>query len=275
MQKYVIIFLSVAFLVFLGGAWWKQRQYLDELHKLNNALTASQQLVKETQSAYSSKAFELENLKAQNKDLQAVIKRNKEEIFALTNISLQWKDKYYQIKDAKQQIVDSSGSQPVSLPSSCTPECFDNIRFKVEFDNTIDDLQVKGYTLTNPAYASINLHWIKPLELQLVLTKAKDGSFKVYIDSQNNTFVPTELLLKVDPSILGRKWFEKISINGGIGFGHTFSDPKSWGGYLSAGVGYLITPRINVGLNVTALYNRDIQLYYGVQFSYYPFAAAR
>jgi hypothetical protein len=274
MQKYVTLFLAILIVCLVAGGWWKQIQYLDELSNLNNALAASQQLIRETATAYSSKAFEVENLKTQNKDLQAAIKRNKEEIFALTNISLEWKDKYFEIKNAKQTVVDTSGSQPTSLSTECE-FCLVDKRFKVEFNQEQSNLQISGYTLTNPPYASIKLHWTKPLKLQLALTKDKSGDFKVYIDSEDKEVVPTELVLKVDPTILGRKWIEKINIFGSIGVGHTVTEPKSWGGLMSVGVGYLITPRINLGLGVTALYNRDFQLYYQVLINYFPFAAAR
>jgi hypothetical protein len=281
-QKYIIIILTVVLLVVSGGALfgylWQRNAHLAEVKKLNNALAASQQLIQETNSAISSKAFEIENLKATNKDLQKVINKNKEEIFAVTDIAIKWKNKYFAIKNATQTVVDAAGSQPSSVPIECET-CFAKTRLKVEFDQTKDDLRIFGYTITSPAQAQINLEWIKPLKLQLVLTRAADNTYKVYLDFKDTSEadmighgVPTELTLKIDPSVFLRKWYEKINVGGSVGFGNSLAGQASWGGLVSANVGYLITPKINAGIGVTALYNRDFQLYYSIFVQYFPFA---
>lgn len=251
----------------LVGYWWQRKVHLEEVNKLNNALAASQQLVKETQTAVSSRAFEIEDLKAQNSDLQKVIKSKKEEVFALTDIALQWKNKYFEIKDAKQTVVNEAGTQPASLSSECE-DCFAKTRIKVEFDQTKDDLRIFGYTITSPAQAQINLEWLKPLQLQLVLTKSEDGSFKVYLDekdrSQSSMIVPTQLTLKVDPSVLSRKWYENI------GFGADVQASQS-GFSSSIRAFYNIKPNVFVGPSVTLQYTGQFQAFYGVTVGWFPF----
>jgi len=165
---------------------------------------------------------------------------------------LQWKNRYFDIKDAKQEYVDASGSQPSSISTECDI-CFGSTRLKITFDQTKNDLRIFGFTITNPTQAQINLEWLKPLALQLILTKSDDGAYKVYLDSKNSDFVPVELMLKIDPSVLSKKWYEKINMMANLGLGSTLIGQSSLGGLVSAGVGYLITPKINVGLRTNGI----------------------
>ena len=258
----------------LVGHWWQYKSHLAELNKLNNQLALSQQLVKETQTAISSRALEIENLKVQNSDLQKVLKKNKEEVFALTDLAIQWKNKYFEIKDAKQIVLNEAGTQPASLSADCE-DCITKTRIKIEFDQTKEDLRIFGFTLTNPAQAQINLEWLKPLMLQLVLTKSDDGSFKVYLDEkdkkQSSLFVPKELSLRVDPSVISKKWYEKINIMASISLGNSLIGITSWGGMIMAGAGYAVTDSVSVGLNVSAIYTGNVYLMYGANVFWTPF----
>ena len=256
-------------MLWLDGYWWQRKVHLGEINKLNTALAVSQQLVKETQTAVSSRAFEIQDLKAQNSDLQKVIKSKKEEVFALTDVALQWKNRYFEIKDAKQTVVDSAGSQPASLSTECAT-CFSSNRIKVEFDETKQDLRVYGFTLTNPAQAQINLEWTKPLELQLVLTKSDDGSFKVYLDEKDKTqagqIIPMALTLKIDPSVLSRKWYEKIALGVDLG-----ASQLGFNGSVRAMYG--IKPNLYLGPSVaiSALFTGQVAPFYGISILWSPF----
>lgn len=253
---------------------WQRNSNLDAIRELNNQLAQSKQLIKETQTAYSSQATEVQDLKVKNSNLQSIIKKNKQEILAISDVALKWKDKYFEIKNANQNFVDGSGSQPVSLPSSLQAscdECLNNIRIRVDFEKEQDNLKISGYTLTNPAYASINLEWLKDLQLQLVLTKDENGIYQIHLDSENQEVVPVELNLKVDPSVLDRKWYEKIGLYANLALGNSMTGDRTFGGLFSLGASYLITPRVNLGINVNAIYNGNISLYYGVFVNYFPF----
>jgi hypothetical protein len=276
MQKYIIVFLGILILALGGAMLWKNKQHQEELRKLNNALAASQQLVKETKTAVSSKALEIENLKTANADLQKVIKKNKEEIFAVANLALQWKNQYYNIKNATASVVDEAGTQPVSLPTECE-ECFAKTRIKVEFDHTADNLRIFGYTITNPTLAEINLEWLKPLQLELVLTKDDGGSFKIYLDEKDKEsaqlIVPKELTLKVDPSVFNKKWYEKINLTANLAFGNSLiGTPTQFGGMASIGAGYMLTHNFSLGVNVSAVYAGNVYMFYGANVIWFPFA---
>jgi len=106
------------------------------------------------------------------------------------------------------------------------------------------------------------------LKLELILTKDDNGAYHVHLDSKNNEFVPVKLLLKVDNSVLRRKWYERIMFFGLVNVG---KGTLLWGGNVSAGAGYSITDKVSLGVNITSLYNGTFSLYYGAFVVYFPF----
>lgn len=162
------------------------------------------------------------------------------------------------------------GSQPVSLPIECE-QALTNTRFRVDFDQTKEDVRVFGHTLTNPGEAYININWIKDLELQLILTKTEEGSYRVYVDSKNNSIIPVNLTLRIDPSILERKWYEKVNFTISPAFGNSLIGANSFGGLLGIGAGYLVRDNINLGINVSAVYAGNLYLFYGASLTWWPF----
>lgn len=270
MHKYVIISLLLICCILSGAYFWQRKSFLNEKAALNAKLAESEKLVQETKNSWSSRGLEIENLKTDNKELQKVIKAKKEEILAISDLALQWKNKYFQIKDAKQSVVDSAGSQPASISTECAA-CLASLRLKVDFEQVKDGLRVSGYTLSNPAEAYVNLEWIDTLKLQLVLTRGEEGSYRVYIESKNNDVVPVNLTLRVDPSILQKRWYEKINFTASGAFGNSVIGAINWGGMASLGVGYLITHNVNIGLNVSVVYASNLYMFYGVGVTWYPF----
>lgn len=130
---------------------------------------------------------------------------------------------------------------------------------------------MSGYTLSNPAEAYVNLEWIDTLKLQLVLTRGEEGSYRVYVESKNNDVVPVNLTLRVDPSVLQKRWYEKINFTASGAFGNSVIGVTNWGGMASLGVGYLVTHNVNVGVNVSVVYASNLYMFYGVGVTWYPF----
>jgi hypothetical protein len=272
MRKYLEIFFAVVALILIGGLGYQKYQSDKKVNELTQKLVESQQLVQVTKDSWSSMGLELENLKAQNGQLQKDINTNKEQVIALTDISLQWKNKYFDIKNAAQTVVVGPGSQPSSVAASIPADCLSE-RFRVDFSQQQDNVLVSGYTLTNPAYAFAEIQWTKPLQLELILTKGNDGAYKVYIDnSQDKNFVPTALNLKIDPSVMEKKWYEKISINAGLALGNGVLGNPSFGGLAALGASYDITNQLSFGVNIIPVVNNGLQLYYGLSLGWHPFA---
>jgi len=210
MFKYLSIILLVVCLVAFGLLQWEKMKHDKTRSNLNNQIAKLEGQVKETETAYSARGQELENLKTSVKDLNKLIEKRDEEIAAIGEVSLQWKNKYLKIKNAKETVVDSGG-QPVVDP----PTMPDGLRYKVDFDQVDGIIHVFGHTLTNPAYAEVNFEWTRPLKLTFVLTK-QNKQYRLYLDSNSLDVVPGQLNLKVDPSVFEREWYEKIGFYGNM-----------------------------------------------------------
>lgn len=207
--------ILLVFLLALGGMYlYEKHQHKKEAIDLYNQIVKLEGTVKEANNAISSRGIEIENLKtalettlANNKELAKNIKKRDEQIVALNTVVLKLKSQTFDINNAQESTVVGNDKDPSS------------VRSKVVFDQTKEALRVHGYTLTNPAYASVNVEYIKDLNLTLVLVKDKEGHFKTYLDSQNSDVVPVDLKLSVDPSVFDRKWYEKINLLSSVAAG--------------------------------------------------------
>ena len=230
--------------------------------ELTNKIAQLEGLVKETKDSWSIRGVEVDNLKTDNKKLQNIIKSREEEIVSLSEIALKWKTKYFEIKDAKETVVGSDGSTTVVIPPNCQ-DCLKDLRFKVDFDQVKDFLKVSGHTLTNPPYAELSVEWIRDVKLNLILTKTENNDFRIYLDSKDSDAVPSELVLKVDPSVFEKKWYEKISVGTDVAVGP--------GVLSSIKVAYDVFDDFSVGPNVNFIYDgKELNTLYGASILWYP-----
>jgi hypothetical protein len=259
--KYLILLLITAIGV-LGGFYYVERQAHNATQQqLTKKIASLQGIIQETNTVVSLRGVEIENLKAKNKDLQEIIEDRNEEIVALTKANVRLKDKVFKLKKANESLLDESG-EPADLSEECE-ECLVGKRFRVDFDHEDDLYHVSGYTLTNPAYAEVNLKWLRSLQLDLVLSKNKYGDFRVYVDSED--VVPTDLTLHVDPKVFAQSWYEKIAIDSHAAFGR-------YSGQVSVGVKYDLTRSWSAGGIFVQSYNgRNSHPLYGVGATWRPF----
>jgi len=245
-NKIILLALIVGIISVVIYSYITQRRSEEQIINLNNELFKLQKIKQETDTAYSKQTLITEDIKSTNKELQKTIDKKNEEILVLGDISLKWKDKYYQIKNATQTIInsDSSTDGSTDIDDNCRDQ-LKNIRYKVDFSHQEDNILASGYTLTNPPYAELSIKFTDDLKLELILTKTKDKNFKIYLDSKSETIVPVELNLKIDPSVFDVKWYERIILAGDINVGskailgsvNVLYDLDKWliGGGVSAG----------------------------------------
>jgi hypothetical protein len=253
------------FLVISGCFYLYQKHVNDNLQKsLYNKISTLEGLVQETEKGWSERGVEIENLKTQNRDLQNIITARNEEIVSLNDISLRWKNKYFEIKDAKQTVVSSDGKTIVEVPADCQ-SCVSGIRLRVDFQQIKDYLKVTGHTVTNPSYAEVDIEWIRDIKFTLILTKDKRDHFRVYLDSKESDIIPSSLDLKIDPSVFEKKWYEKISINSHLMVGTT-------GLVGGLGLNYDFIDNIYVGPAASVVFNgKDMYTFYGINGGWYIF----
>jgi len=262
MYKYLSMLLGALLLVAGGFYLFERHARSSAERELNNKIAKLEGMVKETESAYSSRGLLIEDLQSTNKDLQKVIDSRDEEVAALGEVVLQWKKKYFDIKNATGTVVGSDGTTVVEVPADCQT-CLKDLRFRVDFDKTQDYLKVVGHTLTNPAEAQLEVSWERQLKLTFLLTK-KDEVYRLYFDSNTPDLVPGTLTLKVDPSVFEKNWYEKIGVGLDVSVGP--------GVLTGVKVFYDITDNIALGPNVNFFYDgNDLRTLYGANVGWYPF----
>jgi len=261
MYKYLSIILGVLILVCASFYAYERYSHAKTRKNLNNQIAQLSDTLKETETAYSKLAIETNEIVLQNEELQKIIDDRDEEIISLSEIVLKWKNKYFEIKDAQQDIVDHDGN-PVDLDEICQ-ECFSNNRFKVSFDQTKDYLRIYGNTFTNPPEAYINLEWVKDIVFNLILAK-NDDIYRIYLDTNNSDIVPIDIKLKIDSSVYDTKWYERIGIFGNISVGD--------GLMTSVGSNIFIFDDFLFGPILSTTYDgNNIKKYYGLNIGWFPF----
>jgi hypothetical protein len=259
--KYLSIALAV--LLAVAGVFYafERSSSAKERRQLNNEIAKLEGIVEETDTAFSRRAIEIEDLETENEELQKKIEDRDEEIIALAETSLKWKEKYFKVKGT-QTIVDKDGNKP-DLTLDCQ-DCLLNTRIIVAFDETKDSWRVWGNTISNPPEAEINVAWAKGLKLSFILTRNEDKTFRLYLDSNSPDLVPAELTLSVDPTIFEKKWYEKIGIAADLGVGE--------GVYSAIQIHYDIFDNIYVGPKVVWMYDgNQFRTMFGASVGWYPF----
>lgn len=262
MYKFLSIVLAVLILIGGGAFLYEKRSHAKEKKELNNKIATMRSIIIETPTAASIEAVLLDDLRSKNSQLQSIIDDRNESIVAISKVSLKWKNRYLKEMNAEQSVVDEDNN-PVVIDVDCE-DCMSGKRFRVDFDQIDGIMYVKGFTLTNPAYAELELSRTEPLRLEISLAKGKDGSWRVYVDSNNAGLETADLDLAVDMSIFESKWYEKIGIGGDIGVGP--------GVQTTIRAFYDVDRAWFVGPFMTFQYDGSkFQKFYGATVGFYPF----
>lgn len=201
MYKLISGLLLVALVVAISVGGYKVWRADKENIRLNNELSKSQKMEQETKSAYSIVGQKLSDLEATNKELQKKIDDRNETVAALGQVNFKLKDQLFKIKNATQTEVENEPG-----------------RVRVDFEKQQDFWKVKGYCLTSPPESEVSISLSRALELSFLLTK-KNGQYRLYLDSNSpDTIAIENLLLKVDPSVFEKKWYEKLAVGFDLGF---------------------------------------------------------
>ena len=212
--KILSAILFVGVLVAGGFYFYEKYCHQKDLQEANNQVAELQGTIKEKENLYSAKAVEVGNLEAKNKELEKTIKSRNEQIAAIAEINLSLNDELIKIKNALQEVLDQNGNV-VPIEPECE-KCFLGKRFKVSFEQEQNCIKVSGFTLTSPPEAEVKVSWVKPLTLNVYLTRDDNKNFRIYLESQDNMFEKIDLSLKVDPSIFDITWYERFAFGGNL-----------------------------------------------------------
>ena len=169
----IIVSLLTGLSLFFGVyATIKQKE--EEQKKINalNQLAMLDSVHRETDSAYSRLSQQKDNLidilQSKNRDLAEVINKRDENILALSETVVRMRSAHI--------VIQSQNGGDVSQGT-------EGDRVRVDFNQTQDPMRVSGFTLTNPAEATIDVAFIRPLRLRTTITQNEDGAWRTYFES--------------------------------------------------------------------------------------------
>lgn len=259
-KKYVIVGLTLALIAAGVMLYVREMGYRQRIVELHNEIALSSKTVEVHKNAYEKKAAELRDLSellktfeaGRESDAETIRKLRKEidardsEILSLSRIAAKWKAAY------EAEVAGNQTEDPGNDPDDPSDD-----RIKVEFEKDFGYIGVKGYTLTNPPLAWVRVQQNRPLLLTLAVTQEKDGRWTTFVTSSEENVGVDIQVSAVNPRVLEKRWYEKISLDAGVQFMNNvypfagvsysfdfglFTSGGVWAGFEGGGdVGYYIS----------------------------------
>ncbi len=194
----------------------KKANYDARIIELQNTV-AERDVTVETQKGVFQKlsiqSKSLENMLGQRDEqiklLKREIEKGGEDVLAANSLVIRWKKAYEATVKAQQTEVP--GAQPS-----------DPVRKRVTFEKDFGMIGVSGFTLTDPAEATVTVKQNRPLKVSLVVSQDKDGVWKSRATSSDDNTSIDIALSSVNPWMLEPKWYEKIGVGVELGVGSGF-----------------------------------------------------
>lgn len=250
-------------LICVGSVWafFKKRAYDNQLVELQNQVAARDKTIEVSKGVYTKLTLQLTDLTSaldqkdeQVKGLEADLKKKKEDLLTASTVAIGWKKAY------EAQVAGKQTDVPGVKPGDPT-------RVKVEFAKDFGYIGVDGFTLTNPAEATVKVKQNRPLKVTLAISQDKNKVWHTYTTSSEENVGVDIQLTGVNPTVLLPKWYENIGITTSLGIG---TNASGLGAMLGFGLDYAfkqfaLGPAIWLGLN------DHVDKYYGINFTYRPF----
>lgn len=206
-------------------------------------------MVKETETAYSKRAVELEGIKLENETLQKIVQSRDEKIVSLTNINLKLKD----------EVLKGTGKETVENGRT-------RIEFRASYPTYEPYLTIFGHTLTNPPEYELDFTWDRALKLDIVVAyDRKTRTFRSYVDTKGSDIIPTKIDFVFDADQLKDRWYEKIAIGNGIIVGDNRSALLKFNLAYNILNEFILMPDFMLGFS-----EAGVSRYYGLSVMWYP-----
>jgi hypothetical protein len=255
-KKYGLLLVIVVsfFVVLIRGA-----VVVSSLEKKNielqNEIVSRDKTIEVQKDLYRNSSLRvgnLESLLAENnvheKLLLAEINKRDEQIAEITKLVVFWKKKYESVIDATQSDV---------------PGTSQTVRKRVDFNKDFGYIGIKGFTMTDPAYAYVSIQQNRPLRLVLALSQDKDMKWHANVSSSEEDIGVNIEVSAVSKYIVMRKWYEKISIIGEVG-------ASSSGALFGVGVKYQLG-KFSLGPSVWSVVADRTFTFFGGSLEWRPF----
>lgn len=264
LSKYIAIALFVGIVVFMVKMYLDKEALKDRVADLHNEIAQTSKTIEIQKGVFQKATSELSDLeeildsiargsKQDREKIEKLMKeldKRNEDILNVTRFALMWRKPYEGEAEANQLVVPPE--------KEGDPE-----RKKVEFQKDFGYIGVNGFTLTDPAYSWVKVEQKRPLKVTLALSQDKRGRWNTYATtSEDNVAVDIEVA-SVNPKVLDKKWYEKISVDTSLGVGS--------GIVASAGLSYDFGS-FSLGPAVfTAVGDGRGDVYWGANFGWRPF----
>jgi hypothetical protein len=208
----IIIGLAFAALTAFGfSSYMKFKKEEERRIEAQNEIARQSKVIQETNDTWSRLAQQREDaikiLEKDNEKMAELLEERKEQILTLSTAVLKFKSIKFVIRegDANQE------EQPDG-------------RLRVDFNSVQDPVSVKGFTLTNPAHAELEVGFTRPLKLTTVVTQKPDGSWRSYVKGDYPNLEIEQIETVVNPLITQSKSFgDRIIVGFGVGPNLSFS----------------------------------------------------
>ena len=274
----IIIFLIVITFLFL----FQRCEDKKMIKNLNGQLNeVAGQVVKIKDGLYETRTAIVEDISANNKevineDIKKIIKDNKLDAVYASQIQMGIKLQEILKNKTKPVIIVNSQNPTATVPQevvdSCNT-CLSKTKIKVPFEGKQGAISVSGYTETGekiglPGTYVLDIRMLKDLTLNIVLTQAKDKSWKTIISDPEGILSVYSIKSNIDirpfkPTIKERISFP-VTLAGGM---QTI--------VLSSGIFFDITNKLSLGLvlggllNYKSFFSSDFMI--GIGFQIHPF----
>lgn len=260
----VIIAALLAVVVWGAVGKWNTDK---EMTRLRNEAASNAQTIEVQKGVFTKLTLESNDLRKlldtkdeQIKGLVSQVKKSNEDLLAANQLVVTWKKAYQGALAASQTHIDPvTPGQPG--------------RDKVAFHKDWGAITVKGWTLTNPPEAWLEVAQGRPLKLTVAVTQDDKRQWHTYATSSDDNMNIDIALTAVNPYILEPKWYEKLSLGVTIAGG---AGPDCVGFLGGIGVNYKIGkfnvgPAVFVSFLLSPIMPPIITAFYGAQVAWRPF----
>lgn len=248
----------------LGGLTIVRSSYENKIRDLQNQIAESSVTIEEKDGQYARLMVQTDDLKdlldkkdKQIQELDRTLRQNKEELLTANTLVVKWKKAFESAANAQQSDVPTPSKDPDH------PEV---IRKRVDFDKDFGPILVSGFTLTDPPEAYVKVRQQRPLKLSLFVSQAADGKWTSRAISDDENSEVDIAVAAVNPYLLERKWYEKISLSIELG--------GATGLLAGVGAGYEIG-NFDVGPKFWVTYTGKVDTYVGLGLTWRPFQRNR
>lgn len=251
----VLLAIAVAFTL-------KKNAYEKQIVELQNQVAVRDKTLEVKEGVY-------QKLVIQSNDLSSLLNDKNAEVQRLTDQLNKTGSQLLTANSLVVQLQKDLKSKQTGTVLPPDPQKAGMLTIGVDTKTDFDPFQVTGTVVgdcdrkVSPT-VSLGLHQSKPLNISVVVSQDKDGTWRSSSTSSSEAFKIDIALAGVNPYLLEEKWYEKISVTAEAGVS---GNP---GLLFGGGINYEIG-KFEVGPRVWGVLDHGASPYFGASLSWHPF----